>query len=53
MNIYTERPETNRGDFWGHVKGEIFLLSTSLRPILGSTQPPIQWGLFLGGGGGG
>jgi hypothetical protein len=23
--------------------GEIFLISTSSRPALGSTQPPIQW----------
>jgi hypothetical protein len=47
MNICTECPETNTEDFWGHVKGEIFLLSMSSRQILGSTQPPI------GGGGGG
>jgi hypothetical protein len=24
-------------------KGKVFLLSTSPRPTLGSTQPPIQW----------
>jgi hypothetical protein len=24
-------------------KGKIFLLSTSSRPVLGFTQPPIQW----------
>jgi hypothetical protein len=25
------------------VEGKIFLLSTSSRPVLGPTQPPIQW----------
>jgi hypothetical protein len=49
MNVYTECPETSTENFWGHFKGEIFLLSTSSRPVLGSTQPPIQWGLFLRG----
>jgi hypothetical protein len=24
-------------------RGKIFLLSTSSRPVLGSTQPPVQW----------
>jgi hypothetical protein len=24
-------------------RGKIFLLSTSSRPVLGPTQPPIQW----------
>jgi hypothetical protein len=25
-------------------RGEVFLLSTSSTPVLGPTQPPIQWG---------
>jgi hypothetical protein len=32
-----------RGRTSRHGTGKIFLLSTSSRPILGPTQPPIQW----------
>jgi hypothetical protein len=27
----------------GPGRGEIFLLSTSSKPVLGPTQPPIEW----------
>jgi hypothetical protein len=40
--------EANRDGSFGIATGygmdvEIFLLSTASRPVLGTTQPPIQW----------
>jgi hypothetical protein len=32
-----------RGQSSSRGRGKIFLLSTSSRPVLGPTQPPIQW----------
>jgi hypothetical protein len=41
------RAELPRGWSSSPRKGKIFLLSTSSIPVLGPTQPPVQW---VGGG---
>jgi hypothetical protein len=37
------RPGQQRGWSSNPCRGEIFLFSTSSRPVLGLAQPPIQW----------